>query len=198
MFKYDPKIAPKRGPKVSKISARGITKDTPRSYIEIAVDLPHSLVTKFLIECKRIVPETNLHESACAAIRWFVAQEQDWSFPFFEKRDCKFADLHTIQIPVVITEELQESQPGKSLEELAIKSVGWFVKQPLEQTFYHFKPIRLTIYSRNNVKDLLLKYTERVREYAKKNGLAVKITETAVVRMAMEQYLKWYVPERNN
>lgn len=185
MKQYNPKPAPRMGPK--QVGTK--TKD----YTQTSFDIPFNVVDQLLAKSLELEPETNLQEATHAAIRWFLGQRTSRTFPLFFNRYFVVGDLHSIQVPIVLTEMLAEANKDQSLKQTAENALNWFLRQPVEQTVKNFVPETTTIYLRGNMKEQIDQYIARLRAYAKEQTLECKVTVTSFVIAAMRSYYQEYL-----
>lgn len=185
MKQYDPKPAPRMGPK--QVGTK--TKD----YTQTSFDIPFNVVDQLLAKSLKLEPQTNLQEAVHAAIRWFLGQRTSKTFPLFFNRYFVVGDLHSIQVPIVLTETLAEVNKNQSLKQTAENALNWFLQQPVEQTVKNFVPETTTIYLRGNMKEQIDQYIARLRAYAKEQTLECKVTVTSFVIAAMRSYYQEYL-----
>lgn len=181
---YYPQPAPKMGPKFKGTK----TKD----YVQTSFDIPVAIVDRLLNKSKELEPTTNLQEATDAAIRWFLAQDEQRTFPLFFRRYLVIGDLHSEKIPVALSEKF--AKYGK----LKIKvedAVNWFLKQPVERVAENFIYQTYTIYLRGAMKEEIEAYIRRLRVYGQDLPLQckVKATITGFVTMAMSMYYYEYL-----
>lgn len=195
VISYDPVPAPLRGPKFNRSTFSDNHTEAAR---KISIHIPKALADLALAAGKKITPNTNLHEIATAALRWFLSQKTDWSYALFIKRTLAIGDAPPLWVPEILTEELQQIALDQNLETLASTAVKWFLTQPKKQTFLWFKPLRLTFLSRDNMVNQIDKFIAQARAYAKANGYKCAITKAGVVTTAIREYLRYYLQAKQN
>lgn len=184
MKQYDPKPAPRMGPK--RVGTR------TKNYIQTSFDIPIAVVNRVLHKSLELEPATNLQEVTAAAIRWFLAQREQKTFPLFLHRYLVIGDLHSEKVPAVLSERLAEYGRLKAVAEAAVK---WFLSQPIEKVAESFAYQTYTIYLRGTMKEEIENYIARLRAYGQDLPLQCKIkaTITGFVTMAMNMYYYEYL-----
>lgn len=184
MSKYDPLPAPHMGPKLKGTKTK--------NYVQTSFDIPIAVVNRVLNKSLELVPETNLQEVTAAALRWFLSQKEQKTFPLFFRRYLVISDLHSEKVPVVLTEKLAEHGKLKATAEAAIK---WFLSQPVEKVAENFIYQTYTIYLRGTMKEEIEAYIKRLKAYGQELPLQckVKATITGVVTAAMRLYYYEYL-----
>lgn len=184
MKQYNPKPAPRMGPKLKGTATK--------NYVQTSFDIPVAIVNRVLNKSLELEPETNLQEVTAAAIRWFLVQKEQKTFPLFFRRYLVISDLHSEKVPVVLTEKLAEYGKLKATAEAAIK---WFLSQPIEKIAENFTYQTYTIYLRGAMKEEIEAYIARLRAYGQDLPLQckVKATITGFVTTAMSMYYYEYL-----
>lgn len=187
---YKPQPAPLRGPKLDRSTFSDNHSEAAR---KVSIQIPVALANLAMEKGKQAMSDTNLHEITTAALRWFFAQTTEWSYFLFYKKRVVVGDLPKLWIPSILMEELQETALDQNLDELVLRAVDWFLARPFKKTSLWFRPKRLTFLGRDDMTKRIKTFVKKVREHAKANATDCAITQTKVVTVAIEQYLRYYL-----
>lgn len=168
-----------------------------RDYIQTSFDIPSRTISQLLDQALTLEPSTNIQEVADAAIRWFLAQRKNVTFPIFGIRRLNFGDLKSIKVPADLAADYQAiadvTASKKNLKNIVDGAIDWFVALPVEQTVRNFVLETQTIYLRGDMKKKIEAYIKELRAYSEAHGLECSVTGTKVVIFAMERYYYEYL-----